>query len=294
MAILAMTSCLKDGTDTILLNGPVTENGSGNGGNGGNPDDPDNPDNPNTPPDLDIPKDEDTDPNPPVVDSNTDIPNTPAITDTKNGYSYITLTGIYDPFSESWIKLHGTGKKDQNVWLSIDGTPKSVDAINVSEIYPLTFDEKYTVKHDVVFLFNSSVSMNEEIDAVADEMQKWIKYLTDNGADLRVGCVGYDEGETSINGAIDLTSGDKFMEYLDRTTGAGRARGYSGDNAQKLRAKASDNEYNIGYNCECAVIALRFANDLFTFRPEANRVYINFTDEPQPARRPRHQLSGIS
>lgn len=76
MAILAMTSCLKDGTDTILLNGPITENGSGNGGNGGNPDDPDNPDNPNTPPDLDIPKDEDTDPNPPVVDSNTDIPNT--------------------------------------------------------------------------------------------------------------------------------------------------------------------------------------------------------------------------
>ena len=33
-------------------------------------------------------------------------------------------------------------------------------------------------------------------------------------------------------------------------------------------------------SAECGVVALRFADEKFTFRSGANRVYINFTDEP--------------
>lgn len=248
---------------------------------------------------IDIPSDEEATDNPviPIEDLNAVIPNfNYSVTkekDSNNKDWYVIrldLTGVQDPYTKDWIRLYGPGSsKPQNVWLSIDDMPKGFSISN-------TIDDAHDqVPIDIVFLVDNSTSMSEEAEAIYNDIIHWQEELADKKLDVRFGCVGYGG---FVSGAINLTSASQMKEYLgekswtSNVNGVWRTRGFGGDDAAALEAAAQDPNYrvvNSSYvytnwsapdSYECGVMALRYANDHFTFRQGANRVYVNLTDEP--------------
>lgn len=245
-AFLAFTSCTDDGDGTLLVTpGSLT----------------------------DIPSDDDATPNPSIGTSNTGIPNIQYTTVDENGEAVIRLdmTGIQDPNTGAWLKLYGTGHPNQNVWVEVDGAPKGIAVSNASDN-----NDSRTSKIDVVFLVDNSGSMSEEADVIARDIIQWSEKLTASGLNIRFGCVGYDG---RITGAINLTTSDKMSEYLNKYSGTNRTAHFGGTDADRLESLAPNYYLNDNID-ECGVAALRMANDNFSFRAGSNRVYINFTDEP--------------
>lgn len=241
-----------------------------------------------------IPSDGSATPNPSVLpeEINAVLPNFSYSVDKENGFMVIRfdMTGIQDPNNPSkWVRLFGPGSAQQNVWLEIDDAPKGFSIYNTIDG---TSQEQAPV--DIVFLVDNSTSMSEEADAIARDIIDWSKELSAT-LDVRFGCVGYGG---FISGAIDLSSAEEIEAWLNEsknghTGGVWRTRNYSNE---VLSAAALGTEYRVvgtSYTWktrgnpdtnECGVLALRFANDLFSFRTGANRVYVNLTDEPnQPA-----------
>lgn len=244
-----LNSCLSDGDSTIII-----EDG-------------------NT---TDIPADSDANPNPELNGDETAVmPNIQYGIVDENGFAVfrIDMTGIQDKSSLEWIRLYGTGEKKQNVWVEIDGKPKGIKVYNTADD-----GNTHTVPVDLVFLVDNSGSMSEEADVVARDITAWAKKLEASSLSVRFGCVGYDG---AINGAINITTVDELSTWLDRYTGIGRTVGFAPtSDASTFSSNASS--YRTGGNSsnECGVAAARFANDMFSFRSNANRVYVNFTDEP--------------
>lgn len=296
LALLATTtSCLDQGDETLAFNRHETP---------GNPDTPSVkepadiigiPDDKNAEEDP-ISEDKNNNPGTPSTDDNTDIPNAPVVVILSEKYGYIPLSGIADA-DGNWMMLSGTGKPDQSVWLAIDDEPKAVDAILCSEACRQPHEYAFKAPVDVVFLINSSSSMQDEIDALASGISSWGESIDEDGLNLRVGYVSYDEGDYSINGAADLCADDDINDFLHRPglTGNQRARGFCGRNAASLESLSKDPEYQSGYNNECDVLAVRFANDHFSFRDSATRMYVDITDEPnQPGGMPKWSVDYFS
>lgn len=207
----------------------------------------------------------------PVISNNTIIiPDFSGTIEKDNNSGFFTisinLTGVSDG-GTGYLELRGTGEDDQNVWLDFHQTPKG---ILVEKISSTT-----RVKNDIVFLVDNSGSMSDEADGIAESIQEWANELNDAGIDAQFACVGYNDYGT-ISGAIDFTDVTSISEYLDRYTGVSRTKGFD---TTELSTMASDSEYTSATG-ECGVVALRYANDLFSFREGSNRVYVNFTDEP--------------
>ena len=251
-----------------------------------------------------IPSDDNATANPVVSseDLNTVLPNVSYSVSTENGWKVVRLdmTGVQDPFTKDWMKLYGpTNASTQNAWIELDGVPKGFSLTN-------TIDELATLPDpavDLVFLVDNSTSMSEEADAICRDIIEWAEQLSST-LDIRFACVGYGG---FISGAINLTTAPQLKDYLENKSwmssnvnGVWRTRGFAGSDAATLEAAANDENYRVvsnyysytnwsdpDYN-ECGVMALRFANDLFSFRRGANRVYVNITDEPnQPADKPQ-------
>ena len=193
----------------------------------------------------------------------------------------MSLTGIQIPETGEWMELFGTGDNRQNIWVEVDGKPKAITIINsetvqsrtrgaMSRIAPLS-----RAKADVVFLVDNSVSMSEEANTVAQEIIDWSTTLSQT-MDVQFGCVGIDHNY--VNGAIDITTVEALHDYLNNrsghTYGIYRTTGYVDAN---LETKAA--AYN-NAGGECGGIMLHFADENFTFRSGANRIYVHFTDEP--------------
>ena len=193
----------------------------------------------------------------------------------------MSLTGIQIPETGEWMELFGTGDNRQNIWVEVDGKPKAIKIINsetvqsrtrgaMSRIAPLS-----RAKADVVFLVDNSGSMSEEANTVAQEIIDWSTTLSQT-MDVQFGCVGIDHNY--VNGAIDITTVEALHDYLNNrsghTYGIYRTTGYVDAN---LETKAA--AYN-NAGGECGGIMLHFADENFTFRPGANRIYVHFTDEP--------------
>lgn len=246
MGGFSLTSCLSDGDDTIVL-----EQGNPTG----------------------IPDDSMADPNPEVTVPTTVIPNIQYTTEDENGFTVmrVDMTGVQNPDTYEWLRLIGTGGNKngrQNVWIEVDGKPKGIEVYN-------TIDDNTdrVILNDVVFLVDNSGSMSEEADAIARDITAWAQKLSAT-LDVRFGCVGYDG---DITGAIDITTYDKLSDYLNRATGTSRTVNFDGNNKDVLSYGASN--YSNGWN-ECGMAALLFADNYFSFRSGANRIYVNFTDEP--------------
>ena len=247
LLLSCMSSCLKDDEDTILLPTPKTL--------------------------KDIPNDYSATENPLIYNPNAIIPNYQFEEEEEEDGLFVyrlDMTGIMNPNTHEWLELYGTGLSEQNTWLSLDGIPKGILVKNHSE------DGTVSRKFDLVFLVDNSGSMDEESDAVARDIVNWANSLTNSGIDIQFGCVGYSV-YGNINGGIDFTSQSGLSNFLNYGTGTQRTQHFGGANASSLQNYAN-NYGQVGG--ECGVMALRFANDYFTFRTGANRIYVNFTDEP--------------
>ena len=247
LGVFSLSSCLENGDETIILETETV---------------------------LGIPSDDKADPNPVISNPNADIPNIQYITEKIDGQYVmrIDMTGIQDPNTKEWLKLFGISSNEessQNIWVSVDNKPKGFIVKNTID----NEDNNRRVMNDIVFLVDNSGSMSEEANAIARDIISWAQKLSST-LDVKFGCVGYDG---RITGAINLTSYNAMSEYLNRSTGTSRTVGFSGNDAEKLEYAASS--YANSYN-ECGTVALRFADEQFTFRNGANRIYINFTDEP--------------
>lgn len=195
-------------------------------------------------------------------------------TDGDDAIVRVDLTGIQDVETLNWLKLVGTGYSEQNLWIEVDGTPKSFVVYNKE-------DENEKTAADLVFLVDNSGSMGEEANAVARDIVSWANKLEASDIDIHFGCVGYSEYGT-INGGINLTDANSLSNFLNRSTGTRRTVGFEGADAEILSEKAS--AMTRVYD-ECGGMALRYADQNFSFRLGANRIYVNFTDEPnQPNR----------
>lgn len=249
-----LTSCLGDGSDSIILENAKT----------------------------DIPSDADAKANPVITgDYTATMPNiqTAVVYEDGNAVFRIDMTGIQDRTSHEWIRLYGTNEKQQNVWVEVDDTPKGIKVYN-------TIDDAKdrTVPIDMIFLVDNSGSMDQEANAIARDIIEWATYLDNGVLDIQFACVGYDG---AITGAIDLTSVENLSNWLQEGSGTSRTRGFSGPNARTLENATSKYRTGGSSENECGMAALRFANDNFNFTRGSNRIYVNFTDEPnQPAGNP--------
>lgn len=244
-AAFSLASCLSDGDDTIVL-----EDGNATG----------------------IPSDDKADPNPQVGSSTTTIPNVSYTVEPSGNDAIVRLdmTGIQDASTLDWLRLIGTAQDGQNIWVEVDGKPKGISVYNNAD----DADDS-NIKVDLVFTVDNSGSMSEEADAIARDIKSWTEKLEASNLDIRFACVGYSE-YGKINGAINLTDADELKEYLDRNTGTYRTVGFYGSDAVKLQNAASS--YSV--SDECGGMALRYADRNIDFRTGANRIYVNFTDEP--------------
>lgn len=245
-ALFTLTSCLSDGDDTIVL-----EDGNQSG----------------------IPSDDIAGPNPEIGSSTTTIPNIQYTVeqDGSDAIVRIDMTGVQNADDYSWLRLLGTGLQGQNVWIEVDGTPKGILVTNSSDNQA---DSR--AKVDLVFCVDNSGSMSEEANAIARDIVSWANLLENSNIDIRFGCVGYSVSGT-INGAINLTDAENLSTYLNRTSGTSRTVGFSGADASALNTAA--NAFGSSYD-ECGGMALRYADANMNFRSGANRIYVNFTDEP--------------
>ena len=224
---------------------------------------------------TDIPSDKNATANPEIDGDHTaTMPNIQYSTVEENGAKVfrIDMTGIQNPETHEWIRLYGTDEEEQNVWAELDDTPKAIKVYN-------TIDDNglHTVPVDIVFLVDNSGSMDDEADTIARDIISWASQLEASGLSVQFACVGYDG---AIKGAINLTTVDKLSEWLDRSTGTARTVGFAGDDAEALQNDTEKYRTKGNGYYECGVAALRFANDHFSFRSSANRIYVNFTDEP--------------
>ncbi len=231
-----------------------------------------------------IPSDDLASANPTITSSNTVIPNVAYTLEKVEDATIVKLdmTGIQIPsqtkglkaigtVESKWLKLYGTGHGNQNIWIELDGVPKGILVENNSDK-----DINQKIKTDVVFLVDNSGSMGEEANAVARDIMEWSQKLANSNLDVQFGCVGYND-YGSISGAINLTSEEDLSTYLNRSYGTNRTKGFEGTDAAQLANKASSLGYTRGEN---GVMALRFADENFQFRTGSNRIYVNFTDEP--------------
>ena len=207
-------------------------------------------------------------------DGNTNIPNINYTVDDKKDDIVIDMTGIQDPDSDDeWLKLIGSKDPDQNIWITIDTKVIRIIVKNNAD----DTDASKNVKNDFIFLVDNSGSMGDEANAIAKEISSWAENLSSK-LDVQFGCVGYDG---LIRGAINLTSYDKLSAYLNRSgkIGINRTIGFDGPDAEYLESSKSSYDLSKAQD-ECPMAALKYADALFSFREGANRIYVNFTDEP--------------
>ena len=236
-----------------------------------------------TKPASDIPSDEEATANP-VVNPNSTLPNFGNVVTEGNDGDMIAelyMLGLKYPEADKWLYLVGTGGKGdiaQNVWVSVDGTPKGCVALNNS-----VGEVKKPISMDFVFLVDNSGNMNEAGDNVARDLTSWASELKNANLDMRYGCVGYSRvesalAEVGVNGAKDICTVSDLNDYLTRGSRVGvmRTKGYI-ESESSLQILSSE-KYS---NCRgaCPVEALRFADEAFSFRESACRVYLNFIDE---------------
>ncbi len=116
--------------------------------------------------------------------------------------------------------------------------------------------------------------MGEEADSVAASIIDFANFLQSSGLDVKFAVVGYDG---FVNGGINFTSAQALSNYLNRETGTYRTYYFAGADSASLTNRA----YLFGYAPgENGVIAAIFADSVYAWRSGAQRVFINFTDEP--------------
>ncbi|KAA3610187.1 MAG: hypothetical protein D8M58_06845 [Calditrichaeota bacterium] len=229
------------------------------------------------------------------TDTNNDIPNDPdnivvpqteynnikpsATFASKSGNKeriVVNLLGLINPSKGLPIDLVADYESGEyNIFLEEDGTLKGIKLEKVNS--------NNVLKADVVFTVDNSGSMGQEADSIAFGIIKFADFLSSSGLDVQFACVGYS---SSINGGVNLTTKEELNHFLESrlywgfpVTGTARTFGFYGADSAALSA-----EQQTGYwrsnSSENGTVAVLFADSLYSWRPGAQRVFINFTDEP--------------
>lgn len=169
----------------------------------------------------------------------------------------LNLSGIV--INNYGIPLYGTGDPDQNIWLEIDGVNKGILVKKVSPTNRL--------KADIVFCVDVSGSMNDAIiDSIANTLAVFSNYLYSNGIDARFGGIGF---VGDIRGVKLLTDDvANFRSWII-------AKRFIDTSTQVLFPQFGSSSLN-----ENPVSAIRYADSLFNWRIDAQRIFVVFTDVP--------------
>jgi hypothetical protein len=179
----------------------------------------------------------------------------------------VNLTGVVDPSTGDPIALTWL----DNFWLEEDGVVKGTLVNQVSS-------GGSSLAADVVFLVDNSGSMGEEADTIASSIVEFAQTLQNSGLNVQFGCVGYNG---NVSGAINLTNAAGLEEFLNHpyySYGTSRTAHFAGPDSAALADSAW---YSFGgpYG-ENGVVGVLYSDKFFNWRGGAQRVYINFTDEP--------------
>lgn len=253
----------------------------------------------------------------PAISGNTvDIPTFTPTSQMAEGHEVINLTlpGIKD-VDGNYIQLYGTFTNEQNIWMDIDGTPRSISLYNVFDGTPTYQENKCECSFipefpeieptpdpepdpepeptpkpqvDIVFLVDNSESMGQEADAIAEQLSDWAKKLAQR-LDVKFGCVGYTGEAFAIRDGehgpiLSVDNNGRITGAIDVTTVEKLStflnEGTGTERTEHFDAGLSE---DVAYNSvgECGVAALRYALDKFqNFRKGASKIFINVTDEP--------------
>lgn len=217
-------------------------------------------------------------------DQNTDIPGDPtgvtvptpthnnvlpsASFSTTGSRVKLNLLGLIDPTTNQPLTLSYNASNPQasNIFVEEDGIVQGLKVTKVSTGNVLTAD--------IVFLVDNSGSMGDEADSVAASIIDFANYLQASGLDVKFAVVGYD---SYPNGGINFTNAQTLSAYLNRETGTDRTYYFAGPDSAALTERGNNFGYAGGEN---GVIAAIFADSVYGWRAGAQRVFINFTDEP--------------
>lgn len=223
----------------------------------------------------------------PVGEGNTDIPPdpsgvtvpTPVINNVQPTSNFaksgdnpnrvlMNITGMINPVTNQPIQLsyNPNNPSGSNIFVTEDNVVKG---LKVTKVGGGTI-----LQADVVFTVDNSGSMGQESDSVAAGIIKFANFLTSSGLDVRFGIVGYSG---TIRGAINFTDATTIETYLNRRTGTSRTVGFSGPDSASLETESFGFG---GGSSENGVEGVLFADSNFTWRSSAQRVFVNFTDEP--------------
>lgn len=182
----------------------------------------------------------------------------------------LNIQGLIDPTTQQPITLYYNSENpsSSNIFIQQNGVPKG---LLVSKAGPGT-----TLKADIVFTVDNSESMSEEADVIKSSIISFANTLSERGLDVKFGFVSYDK---SINGAVNITSVSDLLSHINsiRNSETNGKYKFSGNDANTLQTNASNYASAGGEN---GVQACLFANQYFTWRTGASKVFINFTDEP--------------
>ncbi|MBL1213768.1 MAG: VWA domain-containing protein [Ignavibacteriae bacterium] len=180
----------------------------------------------------------------------------------------MNVTGMINPVTNQPIQLsyNPNNPSGSNIFVTEDNVVKGLKVSKVSS--------GNILQADVVFTVDNSGSMSQEADSVAAGIIKFANFLTDSGLDVKFGIVGYS---SNVNGGINFTSATTIETYLNRSSGTSRTRGFSGADSAALETASFTFGGGSGEN---GVEGVLFADSNFTWRSSAQRVFINFTDEP--------------
>lgn len=183
---------------------------------------------------------------------------------TNNSRIQMNMTGLVNPVTNQPLALVA----QQNIFVTEDNTVKGLKVTKVGS--------GTTLKADIVFTIDISGSMGEEADSVAASIIKFAQKLQASGLDVQFACVGY---YGYVAGAINFTNSQNLETYLNRSYGTYRAEGFSGSDSASLANNANTFSGNHGYYDEDGVVGILFANQYFSWRNGAQKIFINFTDE---------------
>lgn len=185
----------------------------------------------------------------------------------------VNLLGLVDPMTLEPIDLYADyNDGTYNFYLEEDGVVQGVKLTKVSTSTQL--------KADIVFAVDNSGSMSEEADSIAARIVDFATFLSNEGLDAQFGCVGYDGW---VNGGMNLSDHESLETFLNdrywsNYGGTYRTYGFYGPDSADLEDVA--NTYFADVWGENGVVGVFFADSVFNWRPGAQRVFINFTDEP--------------
>ncbi len=186
----------------------------------------------------------------------------------------LNLLGLIDPTTNQPLALtyNTSNPAASNIFVQEDGVVKGLKVSKVGTGNVLTAD--------VVFLVDNSGSMGDEADSVAASIIDFANFLQASGLNVKFAVVGYDSYPT---GGLNFTDAQTLNNYLNRTgyygpvTGTSRTEGFSGPDSAALYNRTTNFGNAAGEN---GVLAAIFADSVYAWRSGAQRVFINFTDEP--------------